>query len=61
MGTARPMDLPLPSMENPSTARKRFGKVKPGTANENGTQQGVPPLRATSGAKVNADVRSINP
>ena len=47
-------------MENPSTARKRFGKVKPGTANENGTQQGVPPLRATSGAKVNADVGSGN-
>ena len=38
------------------TPRKRFGRAKPGTANENGTQQGVPPLRATSGAKVNADV-----
>ena len=34
--------------------------MKPGTANENGTQQGVPPLRATSGAKVNADVGSGN-
>ena len=42
------------------TPRKRFGRAKPGTANENGTQQGVPPLRATSGAKVNADVRNEN-
>ena len=51
MATARPMDLALPSMENPSIARKRFGKVKPGTANENGTQQGVPPLRRTKCAE----------
>ena len=40
------------------TPRKRFRRAKPGTADENGIQQGVPPLRATSGAKVNADVRA---
>ena len=45
-----------PPMERASTARPRFRRAKPGTANENGIQQGVPPLRATSGAKVNADV-----
>ena len=43
-------------MERASTVRPRFRRAKPGTANENGIQQGVPPLRATSGAKVNADV-----
>ena len=42
------------------TTRKRFRRAKPGTADENGIQQGVPPLRATSGAKVNADVGSGN-
>ena len=31
-------------------------RTRPGTADEKGIQQGVPPLRATSGAKVNADV-----
>ena len=41
------------------TPRKRFRRAKPGTANENGIQQGVAPLRATSGARVNADVRWI--
>ena len=43
-------------MERASTVRPRFRRAKPGTADENGIQQGVPPLRATSGAKVNADV-----
>ena len=35
------MDLPLPSTETASTARQRFRRVKPGTADENEIQQGV--------------------
>ena len=57
LATARTMEPPPPTMQRSRTTRKRFRRAKPETANENGIQQGVPPLRATSGAKVNADVR----
>ena len=60
LATARTMDPPPPTTQRSRAARKRFGRAKPGTADENGIQQGVPPLRATSGARVNADVGSEN-
>ena len=59
LATARTMEPPPPTTQRSRTTRKRFGRAKPGTADENGIQQGVPPLRATSGAKVNADVRNL--
>ena len=57
MATARTMDL-RPLRRNYHDRAGMIWEAKPGTANENGCQQDVPPLRATSGAKVNADVRS---
>ena len=57
MATARSMDLPLPSMERATTARQRFWRAKPGTADYNGTQQGVAPYVAQGAPKVNFNVR----
>ena len=56
MATARSMDLPLPSMERATTARQRFWRAKPGTADDNGTQQGVAPYVAQGAPKVNFNV-----
>ena len=56
MATARSMDLPLPSMERATTARQRFWRAKPGTADYNGTQQGVAPYVAQGAPKVNFNV-----
>ena len=60
MATARSMDLPLPSMERATTARQRFWRAKPGTADENGTQQGVAPYVAQGAPKVNFNVQQEN-
>ena len=50
------MDLPLPSSERASTAGPRFRSAKPGTANENGIQQCVPPYGTQGAPRVNTDV-----
>ena len=57
MATARSMDPPLPSMERATTARPRFRRAKPITADENGTQQCVPPYGSQGAPRVNTDVR----
>ena len=46
MATARTMDL-RPLRRNDHDRAGMIWEAKPGTANENGIQQGVPPLRRT--------------
>ena len=47
LATARTMEPPPPTTQRSRTTRKQFRRAKPGTANENEIQQGIPPLRCT--------------
>ena len=55
MATARTMDL-RPLRRNDHDRAGMIWEAKPGTANENGCQQDVPPYAAQGAPRVNADV-----
>ena len=56
MATARTMDL-RPLRRNDHDRAGMIWEAKPGTANENGCQQDVPPYAAQGAPKVNFNVR----
>ena len=59
MATARTMDL-RPLRRNDHDRAGMIWEAKPGTANENGCQQDVPPYAAQGAPKVNFNVGSGN-